>query len=205
MRVSLVRHGQTFDNARAVLQGQRGGGLSDEGRAQIARLAARLRGRPHAALYTSDLQRAVESAELLSASVGLAPVQEPLLREVDIGAWSGLTVDEVAARFPEEHARWSAGEDLPRGGGETYAAVGERMERALLDLAARHPHGHVLAVSHGTAIRSLAARVLGLRAHRLPSWPVMMNSAITVLEIDGAALKLITWNDASHLEASVSA
>ncbi|MBK6516266.1 MAG: histidine phosphatase family protein [Polyangiaceae bacterium] len=201
MRVSLIRHGQTLDNARGVLQGQLGRGLSEEGRAQVERLRGRLEGRTYAGLYTSDLERAAESAQMLAPAVRLAPLKEPLLREVDIGAWSGLTFCQVAERFPEEHARWSAGEDLPRGGGETYAAVGERMEIAMRNIAQAHPTGHVLAVSHGTAIRALSARILGLRAHRFPSWPVMVNTAITVIELDGPLLKLITWNDASHLEA----
>ena len=69
------------------------------------------------------------------------------------------------------------------------------------DAALAFDVGHDLAVSHGTAIRALSARILGLRAHRFPSWPVMVNTAITVIELDGPTLKLITWNDASHLEA----
>src|SRR5580693_3655695 len=119
----LVRHGETDDNRNQIFQGQLGCGLNALGRDQAARLGVRLAAgvvRP-VALCTSDLDRARETAEILGAALGLAPTLDPDLREVYLGAWQGLTHDEIAARFPDEHAAWRAGRDVRRGGGETYA------------------------------------------------------------------------------------
>ncbi|NUP07173.1 MAG: histidine phosphatase family protein [Polyangiaceae bacterium] len=200
MRLLFVRHGQTHDNARSVLQGQRGAGLDDTGRTQIARLGERLKRRSYAAMISSDLQRAAESAGILAERIALEPRLDAAFREIDVGTWSGLTIDEAAARHPEEHAAWRAGKDVRRGGGETYAEVAARMHERALQIARDHRDGVVIVVSHGTAIRALAARVLGLVPNRFPAWPVMTNGAITSFSVERTTMRLLSWNDCAHLE-----
>src|SRR5580700_9863499 len=154
-RIVLVRHGETDDNRNFVFQGQTGLGLNAHGRDQAARLAARLvrAARRPAAIYTSDLDRARETAEILGRALGLEPALDADLREVFLGAWQGLTGAEVTARFPEEWAAFRRGEDLKRGGGESYAELGERVAGAIDRAAAAHPGEAVLVVSHGAAIK----------------------------------------------------
>jgi probable phosphoglycerate mutase len=206
-KILLIRHGETDDNRALVFQGQQGRGLNLRGREQAARLAARLAGMkaPLAALYASDLERARETAEILGRAFGLSPVLDRGLREVDVGAWSGLSHGEVRARFPEEWAAWQRGTDLRRGGGEDYAELGARMLGAIGRVADAHPGAVVAAVSHGAAIKTTVARVLGLDTAGLRAFRVAGNTGISVIErgADGA-LRLLVWNDVAHLHDAVA-
>ena len=90
-RILLVRHGETDWNRDERWQGHAGPSLNERGRAQAAAVALRLAGRRPVVLVTSDLPRAVETAEVIAEATGLRPTLDPGLREVDVGSWSGLT------------------------------------------------------------------------------------------------------------------
>ena len=198
----LVRHGETDDNRNRVFQGQTGRGLNARGREQAALLGARLAGakqRP-VGLHASDLDRARETAEILGRALGLAPSLDPALREVSLGAWQGLSYDAVKARFPEEWEAWQRGVDVARGGGETYAALGDRMERAVGRIAEAQAGGAALVVSHGAAIKIMVGRVLGLGAPGLRAFRVPANTGVTLIEREAdGRWRLVVWNDAAHL------
>jgi broad specificity phosphatase PhoE len=201
----LARHGETADNARLVFQGQAGKGLNARGRAQAARLAERVaRSRPDA-LFASDLERAVETARIVTeASPGLPVNVEPDLREVDVGAWTGKSHHEIEELFPEEWAAWSSGLDVRRGGGETYAELAERIERAVVRIVAAHEGKRVLLVSHGGAIKSYVARILGVSGEGLRALAGVGNCGLTVIERDARGRsRLHAWNDTAHLEGLV--
>lgn len=201
-RLLLIRHGETDDNRALVFQGQSGRGLNAHGRDQAARLAARLAtGRVRLdALYCSDLDRARETAEILGAANALRPVADVELREVDLGAWQGLTRAEVQARYPEEWAAWRSGVDVPRGGGETYATLGARVSRALLGLVARHAGGTVAVVSHGAAIKTFAAWVLRIEPAGIPALQVPTNTGVSLIAHEASgSYRLVVWNDTAHL------
>lgn len=206
-KILLIRHGETDDNKDLRFQGQSGRGLNALGRDQAARLAARLAAlsaRP-AALYASDLDRARETAEIVGRAVGLAPAFDPDLREVFLGGWQGLTQAEISARFPEEWAAFRRGEDLHRGGGESYVELGDRVSRAIDRVAAAHPGALAAVVSHGAAIKIFTARVLRMPTAGLRSFRVMANTGVTVVERSAeGAYRLLVWNDAAHLHDAVA-
>jgi len=129
-------------------QGQADVPLSDNGRDQSWRLARRLDAEKQSvqAIYTSDLIRAVDTAMILGQALGVEPTIETGWREMNIGTWSGLRTGEVIARHPEEWERLRAGEDLPRGGGETFAHFQGRLIAAARSLVTRHP-GQQVAVT----------------------------------------------------------
>jgi len=203
--ILLVRHGETDDNKALVFQGQQCRGLNARGRAQAELLAARLAGAPRpAALYSSDLQRARETAAILGRALGLEATLDVDLRETYLGAWEGLSSAEIAVRFPEEHAAWRAGRDIKRGGGETFAELGDRVTRAVDRIAAAHVGGTVLVVSHGAALKTFGARVLRVPTERLRAWRVQANTGVTVVERDDEdGYRLLVWNDAAHLHDPV--
>lgn len=206
-RLILVRHGETEDNRRQVFQGQLGRGLNALGREQAGRLAARLSGaaeRP-AAIVCSDLERARETAEILGAALGLVPTLDPDLREVHLGRWQGLSHAEIAERFPDEWAAWRAGQDIRRGGGETYAELGVRVSRSLSAIADARPGATVLAVSHGAALKSFVAHVLGLGSAGMRAFRVQANTGVTVVERAEGSWRLLVWNDEAHLRDAVLA
>jgi broad specificity phosphatase PhoE len=159
----LVRHGETDWNRDGRWQGHADAPLNEHGREQGRALADELAGEEVAAVYASDLARARETAEIIAVRLGRPVSVDRRLREVDVGGWSGLTTDEIEARFPDEVVRWRA-EDPHHtfDGGESYSAMGERVVAALEEIAAEHPDGHVLIVLHGGPIRAVLAHSAGI-------------------------------------------
>ena len=102
MRLILVRHGQTEWNAGGRYQGQSNVALSDTGRKQARFLAERFPVRQLDAIYTSDLDRAKETAECVGKRLGLTVCPEKAFRELSFGDWEGLTYQEISSRWPEE-------------------------------------------------------------------------------------------------------
>ena len=132
------------------------------GREQAAALASAWQTDPPAVIVTSDLQRAYDTAAVIAGATGLPLLVDARLRELDLGLWQGLTSGEAAALFPEEHAAWHRGEDVPRGGGESYADAGARAVACVLDLLPAT--GTLLAVTHGGTARGVIGTLLELPA-----------------------------------------
>ena len=135
-----------------------------------------------ALVVTSDLARAVDTATPLAAAAGLSPVLDPRLRELDLGGWQGLTSDEARQLFPDEHAAWRRGEDVPRGNGETYADAGRRAASCLAEHVSSVPAGGTLiAVTHGGTGRAALGVLLDLPAAAWPRLAPLGNTCWTVL------------------------
>jgi uncharacterized phosphatase len=155
----LVRHGETDWNRERRFQGHADTPLNDAGRRQAGELAASLRGDDFAAVYTSPLRRASETATIVAAQLGLQAVELDALREIDVGDWQGMTVDDVKAQFPEQAAAaWQTG--WPNG--ETNDQLGARVLPALLDLGDRHAGHSIVGVTHAGPIRVALAAAAGL-------------------------------------------
>lgn len=161
----LVRHGQTDWNVAGRWQGQspEAPPLNAVGRAQAKDLAAFMRRRPWAALYSSDLRRAQETANFIAMGTAAPVIADPRLREVNLGAWEGLLGDEIAQHYPAELAERRAHplEARPPGGGETAEEVVRRVRAAADEIAQRHPAEEVVIVSHGLALAALLCLARG--------------------------------------------
>jgi broad specificity phosphatase PhoE len=151
----LLRHGQTDWNVTGRWQGQtsKAPGLNDTGRAQAISAREHLAGIRFAAIYCSDLLRALQTAELISESLNLNISLEPRLREMNLGAWEEMLFSEIEARYPLELAA-RAHDPLhahpPQG--ESPLEVEERVIAAVVDIAKKHPDDAVLIVSHGISL-----------------------------------------------------
>jgi glucosyl-3-phosphoglycerate phosphatase len=154
--VLLARHGQTNDNLPPLrFQGFRDTPLNDTGRAQAHELADKIAARPDSivALWSSDLSRARETAEIVGARIGLEPRLEPRLREANRGEWEGHLFPDIERSDPERFAAWMRGGASWRfPGGESLQEQQDRVMAALSDIAAA---GELpaLAVCHGGSIR----------------------------------------------------
>ncbi len=194
----LARHGETAENAQRVFQGQGGGPLNERGRAQAERLASRIANEVDV-IVSSDLLRARETAQFAASASNAALTLDRALREVDVGAWTGLSYEEVVARFPDEWNAWRAGVDVPRGGGETYEHLAQRITTALVRIANAHAGKRVLVVSHGAALRSAICSTLGL----VPRWSAPLgalhNAAVSTLHYGDGPPRVVTYNDSAHL------
>jgi probable phosphoglycerate mutase len=162
--ILLARHGESDWNRSKRWQGFADRPLTDLGRKQASELAERLRETELDAIYSSDLQRARETAEIVARSMSLTVKTTPDLREVDVGSWSGLTRAEAEERFPQGYARWlNGGEGWDDG--ETYGQMGERVVGAIHRIARAHDGSRVLVIAHGGSIRAVHAAALGVDIH----------------------------------------
>ncbi|HWC28062.1 MAG TPA: histidine phosphatase family protein [Solirubrobacteraceae bacterium] len=153
--VLLVRHGETDDNATGRVQGRRDTQLNDRGREQSLALAGMLRDEGVRALYTSPLQRARATAQIVGDVLGLEPVVDERLIEADTGDWSGRLIAEVIAAEPEGWRRWRAADPAFRfPNGESVAEQARRVAAALADVAGGPLPA--LVVTHGGSIRAVA-------------------------------------------------
>jgi broad specificity phosphatase PhoE len=162
--VLLARHGESDWNREVRWQGHADRPLTERGRLQAAALADRLADVPLEAVYSSDLQRARETAGAVAGRKALSVQTIPDLREVDVGSWSGLTRDEAQARFPDGYARWLDG-GPGWTDGETYEQMSERVLGAIRRITEMHLDEWVLVVAHGGPIRAIHAAALGLDVH----------------------------------------
>jgi broad specificity phosphatase PhoE len=157
--IVLVRHGETDWNRERRYQGHADTPLNDEGRRQALELADALRDEALSTVYTSPLRRASETAQIVADELGLEAHALEALREIDVGDWQGLTVDEVQVRYPEQlQEAWHSG--WPNG--ETHAELDARVLPALLEIGRRHPGERVLGVTHAGPIRTALAAARGL-------------------------------------------
>jgi len=158
-RILLARHGETDWNSIGRWQGHADPPLNELGRRQAAELAEQLAGDGVGAVYSSDLQRASQTARVVGDRLGLPVVEDSGLREIDVGSWSGLTRAEVEVRFPEGFARWRAGEIGHDG--ETREELTERVVASIERIGHAHVGETVLVVTHGGAIRALRRHAAG--------------------------------------------
>jgi broad specificity phosphatase PhoE len=159
--ILLARHGETDWNLNARFQGHADPPLNETGRAQARALAAALVDCSFAAVYSSPLRRALETAEIVATSHELAAIPVADLREVDVGSWQGLTRAELERRQPDRLRRWLAYEQGWEDG-ETYDEMGRRVVAALLGLAVRHDAEQIAAITHGGPIRAAIAAAEGI-------------------------------------------
>jgi broad specificity phosphatase PhoE len=162
--ILLARHGESDWNRTKRWQGFADRPLTELGRRQASELGERLEDTELDAIYSSDLQRARETAEVVARMKSLTVETTPDLREVDVGSWSGLTRAEAEARYPEAYARWLQGAE-GWDDGETYDQLGERVVRAIQRIAKDHDGQRVLIVAHGGTIRAIHAAALGVDVH----------------------------------------
>jgi alpha-ribazole phosphatase len=201
MRLILIRHGETEWNATLRYQGHSDIPLNERGREQARITGARLARYDATALYTSDILRAVQTAELIGAAVKLAPQTLPDLREIDVGQWEGLTPEELYRRYPDHMREFERDPARTvRLGGESYAQLQARALNALNAIHAAHRSDEtVLAVSHGGTIRALLCHVIGLDLIYFGRmW--IDNGSLTELRYGSHGWRLIRLNDAAHLE-----
>lgn len=197
-QVLVVRHGETDWNREGRWQGQGGPGLNDTGRAQAARIAARLARVRIDALYTSDLARAEETARVIGRAIGTRPRRQKGLREVDNGDWRGMTRAQVRQRDPAGYRRWLRGEPGWHGG-ETYDEMHARVIATLDRLLAEHPRGRIVLVSHGGAVRAIVAHAVGLPRHDRVHINGAANCSLTTVATVRGSLRLLAFNDVGHL------
>lgn len=136
MKIYLIRHGRTKANEEKLFVGWQDSDLSEKGCLQAEKMALRLQDKKIAALYSSDLIRAVKTAEILGKNQGIKPIKSSLLREIHFGEWEGLTYEEIMLFYQKEMHKWYKNPLLNSPpGGESLLQVYSRMEKFLNSLS----------------------------------------------------------------------
>jgi broad specificity phosphatase PhoE len=212
MRLILIRHGETEHNRGKITLGRADVPLNEHGMRQARAIAASFH-RPPDAIYTSPLERCASTARAIGIATACDAVIEPGLIEMDVGEMEHLTGAELRERYPEFLRVWmsdaAADARMPGGGtadarmpgGETLAEVQARAWEAVERMAAAHPDGEVVAVTHNFVIRTLVCRVLGLPLARFRAFGLGVASR-TVVDIGRRGPALVALNDTAHLRAA---
>ena len=199
--VLLLRHGQTAWNAEQRLQGQLDVPLDTVGQRQVAQMAAVLAGEDLAAIYSSDLKRALDTALALARVTGLPVIQDKALRERGFGRLEGLTYAEVDALWPDDALRWRRREpDFGPGGGETLRAFYARSVAAVTRLALPHPGQTLAVVAHGGVLDCMHRAATGLDLGAPRTWQ-LGNATVNRLLFTGEHFVVVGWDDRAHLDA----
>lgn len=195
----LLRHGEHVLRGRVLAGRTPGVGLSGRGRAEIAAVAERLAEERVAALCSSPLQRARETAEIVAGRLDLPIEYREDVIELDFGEWTGLTFDAV--RTDERWRLWSTCRSIATvPGGESMRQVQERVVKALFELHQAHPDGTVVVVSHGDVIRAALLFALGMPLDFYSRIEVGLSS-ISTIQIDNSGIRVLGVNERPRLSA----
>jgi broad specificity phosphatase PhoE len=203
MRLILARHGETAANRDLLGLGVNDVPLTEKGRLQAEALAEALASEKIAAVYSSPLRRALDTATAIASRHAVDVVVDEGLTEMDVGELDGLTFEEMRARHPDFMSRWlgeEAGTLHMPGGGECLQDVQDRAMSCVSRVAERHDPGSVVVVTHNFTIHALLCHALNMSIcdfrrlrHDL--------AAFSTLDVHDGRTVVVQMNDTCHLQA----
>ena len=188
MKLIIVRHGETEANILRICQGQTQGKLNDEGIAQARKVAERLKNEIFDAIYSSDLQRALDTTtEIAKFHPYLHINNDKRLRERYFGSFQGQI-------FPEKMEDFTPSDEI-----ETPEAIALRLNDFLTEIFAKHPDDTLLIVSHGFTIRTMFSLFYGMDAKNTTEIEDIKNTSVSIVLVDNKSYNVLLKNDISHL------
>ncbi len=198
--IYLIRHGETEWNALGIFQGQKDPQLNDVGRNQARILANRLASVKFAAIYSSDLKRAHETATTVATLHHLPVIADKRIRERSFGIFEGYSKSELIEKYPDTFQALLEGkEGVVVPGGETEPEIMNRTVDFFMEIAHRHPAERILVISHGGVIKRFTKYVLGIATNRANLSPII-NTAINIFHVTDGQWILRTFGDTTHIE-----
>jgi broad specificity phosphatase PhoE len=197
----IVRHGATDWNQSGRIQGHVDIPLNETGRAQARLVSRRLAAFGATALFSSDLLRAYETAQIIGQAIGLQVMQNPGLREINFGAWQGLSSLQIRERDPEIYAARRANPyDVAPAGAETWRHFYERAVQAVHKILAVSEAERFIVVTHGGVCTALGLRALGFDCTGKRTFD-SHNCGIHTIAVQGDTWRAVALNDITHLTA----
>jgi broad specificity phosphatase PhoE len=198
----VVRHGATDWNQSGRIQGHTDIPLNETGRAQARLASIRLAGVYATALYSSDLLRAYETAQIIGQATGLGVVQTPGLREINFGVWQGLSSLQIRERDPDVYAARRANPyDVAPSGAETWRRFYDRALQAVRDILAATTAQRVIVVTHSGVCTVIGLHALGFDCTGKRTFD-SHNCGIHTIAVHGDSWQAVTFNDITHLPSA---
>jgi probable phosphoglycerate mutase len=198
----LIRHGETYWNKEGRLQGIGNSYLTDLGIRQAEAAAAALACERFDAVYSSPLIRARKTAEIIAGGLDSHIIFDDDLMEWHLGIFEGLSIKDIADRYPDEFVRFSSRDPdyiIPEG--ESSRQRYDRAIGCLQRIADKHPGERILVITHRGILDSVIRRIMFVPLDGLIAYS-QFNCGLNTIEIDGDIWRLLTWGDARHLNGS---
>lgn len=199
-RLYIIRHGETVWNAETRAQGAKNIHLNEKGLLQAQALGKRMKNYPVDGVYSSDLDRALSTAQAVAREFNHEVNIIPALREMSFGHWEGLTNHEIQEKHYEHYTVWrNKPQEAQIPGAEKLIDVQSRGLKALHRIVESNPNKNIAVVSHGTTIKAI---LLGLMDIDLSYFYRIRqdNACINIVEFREYGPVIVTMNDTAHLE-----
>jgi broad specificity phosphatase PhoE len=198
--IYLIRHGESQSNVDKTFTGQMNAPLSDLGRRQAAAIATFFPGKQIDRIYASDLSRAYETAQPLSALCGVPIEQNIAFREIYGGKWEGEKFAELEFLYPEDYALWRS--DIGKGcptDGEPFTEVAKRATQAVEEIVKEHPDETIVIASHAGPIRAMLATWISGSLENMEGTAWVPNASISVVEYKDGKFTPVEMGITEHL------
>ena len=200
MLVYIVRHGETVWNKQRKTQGIQNIALTDSGREQALRLGKYLEGKSIKHIYSSDLDRAFETAKIIGDRINLVPTPSPLLREASFGEWEGLTLNEIEEKYPGQLDMWNKNIKFKSPKGESISCVASRVQSFIQSILKNHREleGDVLIVSHALTCKILILELLDMPVEYIDRIR-LDNTSLSLIEFSAEKSRILFLNNRCHI------
>ena len=196
----IVRHGQTNWNILGKTQGHGNSDLTEKGEEQAFELAKTIKEYPIDYIYSSDLGRAVQTAEIVGSQIGIDTYKTKSLREMGFGDWEGLLIDEIKKHHEKTYETWRNTPHLVNiPNGETLDIIKDRVDRFINELNEKYDNKHILLVSHSVTVRVMLLSFLNSSMENI--YRIKQdNTALNIVEYRDYGPVIIKMNDTSHIK-----
>ena len=196
----IVRHGQTNWNILGKTQGHGNSDLTPKGENQALELSKAIKEYPIDYIYSSDLGRAVQTAEIIGSTIGVDVIQTPSLREMGFGDWEGLLIEEIKKDHAKTYETWRNQPHLVNiPNGETLHIIKDRVDAFIKELNEKYDNKHILLVSHSVTVRVMLLSFLNSGVENI--YRIKQdNTALNIVEYRDYGPVVIKMNDTSHMK-----
>jgi probable phosphoglycerate mutase len=196
----IVRHGQTNWNILGKTQGHGNSDLTPKGENQALELSKAIKEYPIDYIYSSDLGRAVQTAEIIGSTIGVDIIQTPSLREMGFGDWEGLLIEEIKKDHAKTYETWRNQPHLANiPNGETLHIIKDRVDAFIKELNEKYDNKHILLVSHSVTVRVMLLSFLNSGVENI--YRIKQdNTALNIVEYRDYGPVVIKMNDTSHMK-----
>lgn len=200
----LIRHGETVTNQSGIVAGSYDAQLTEAGVKQGSLVAQHFRDIPLDAIYASDISRAIIMAREIADYHNLPVRCDARLREIHLGDWEGLHVNELRERWPKEYQLWMEDQGhciCPNG--ESVQDVEKRVMAGIRAIIENHPDQNVLCVTHGLALKTVYINLTHTPLSKFRELKYVSNASITRLEAEGNEIRLVSYGDDTYLSTDM--